>query len=299
MPDTLYRGRFAPSPNGPLHFGSLLTAVGSYLDARSQGGEWLVRIENLDPPREVPGSAANILQTLEQFGLHWDGPVKYQDQRNAAYASALDRLEQLQLLYPCACSRREIQEHALGTKTGLVYPGTCRNGIPEGSRPRSTRVRVGKACIHFTDRAKGPIKEDLAKQVGDFVLQRSDGLYAYQLAVVIDDADEGITDIVRGMDLLASTTRQIYLQQILNLPTPRYLHLPIVVNRAGEKLSKKTHAPAIDPKNAVPLLVSALRCLGQTVPQAVEQAGLDEFWNWAVPAWNPARLPATDVVTER
>ncbi|MDT8387147.1 MAG: tRNA glutamyl-Q(34) synthetase GluQRS [Thiogranum sp.] len=297
MPDALYRGRFAPSPNGPLHFGSLLTAVGSYLDARSHHGEWLVRIENLDPPREVAGSAQNILQTLESFGLYWDGPILYQGQRHDAYGEALEELGKLQLLYPCACSRRDLQLHTLGTTTGRIYPGTCRAGIPKGRGQCSTRVRVGNASVQFVDRSLGLIEENLASEVGDFVLQRADGLFAYQLAVVIDDAEQKITDVVRGMDLLASTCRQIYLQQVLNLPTPRYLHLPIVVNQAGEKLSKQTHAPAIDPADPVPPLIAALRCLGQTVPDELEHAQLDEFWAWAVNAWNPAHIPSTGDVT--
>jgi glutamyl-Q tRNA(Asp) synthetase len=295
MPNISYRGRFAPSPTGPLHFGSLVAAVGSFLDARSRGGEWLVRMEDLDPPREIPGAADDILRTLERFGLYWDDAVLYQSRRQDAYQGILDQLEHMEQVYPCACSRREIRKNA----GGQVYPGTCRNGLPAGREARSIRLRVADLEVRFTDRLQGRIGQRLVEQVGDFVLRRADGLIAYQLAVVVDDAEQGITDIVRGADLLDSTCRQIYLQQSLDYATPRYLHLPLAVNPGGEKLSKQTHAPAVDPENAVPSLVAALRFLGQQVPAEIETGSLEEFWAWAIAAWASARIPRKRAITQR
>ncbi|HSD41782.1 MAG TPA: tRNA glutamyl-Q(34) synthetase GluQRS, partial [Burkholderiales bacterium] len=207
-----YRGRFAPSPSGPLHFGSLVAALGSYLDARMHAGEWLVRMEDLDPPREAPGAADEILRTLESLGLEWDGGVMRQSTRSDAYRSALAQLDKTGATYPCACTRAEISDSAVGGTDGsLVYPGTCRNGLPAGRTRRATRVRVGEAVIDFEDAVRGPQRQPLADVVGDFVLLRADGLFAYQLAVVVDDAAQGITDVVRGADLLDSTPRQILL----------------------------------------------------------------------------------------
>jgi len=293
MQDFTYRGRFAPSPSGPLHFGSLVAAVGSFLDARAAGGEWLVRIEDLDPPREIAGAADDILRTLDRFGLHWDGPVMYQSQRGEAYQQALEDLSRLELVYHCGCTRKELQQYTTPGAAGLVYPGTCRKGLPPGRKPRSVRVHVVDAGVQFTDRLQGPVTESLSTSAGDFVIRRADGLFAYQLAVVIDDAAQQMTDIVRGADLLDSTGRQIYLQQVLQLPTPRYMHLPVAVNRQGEKLSKQTYAPALDPHQTVLLLCAAMRFLGQHVPTAVESAGLEDFWRWATQTWDPRRIPCT------
>ena len=215
-----YCGRFAPSPTGPLHFGSLVAAVGSYLDARSHDGQWLVRIEELDPPREMPGAADLILKTLAAYGFEWDGEVVYQSNRHDAYESALESLTRQGLLFPCSCSRREIADSTLGGGEHLVYPGTCRDGLVEGKVARAWRVRVTDADIAFDDNVQGPVSQCLQRDAGDFVLKRADGLYAYQLAVVVDDAWQGITHIVRGADLLDSTARQIYLQRCLGLATP-------------------------------------------------------------------------------
>ena len=300
MAETHYRGRFAPSPTGPLHFGSLIAAVGSYLDARSRGGEWLVRMEDLDPPREVAGAADDILRTLEALGLHWDGEVIYQSQRHAVYQQALDQLGQMQLVYPCGCSRKDIQAQLGRAGTGSqVYPGTCRNGLPESRTARSVRLRVPDLDICFTDRLQGAVEESLPERSGDFVLRRADGLFAYQLAVVIDDAEQGISDIVRGADLLDSTCRQIFLQQSLGYTATRYLHLPLAVDASGEKLSKQTRAPAISRERPVASLTRALRFLGQSVPEELEDSQLADFWDWAIAAWNPDRIPRASKINER
>ena len=288
-----YRGRFAPSPTGPLHFGSLVAAVGSYLDARSRGGEWLLRIEDVDTPRNVPGAADDILRTLEAFGFEWDGPVLWQSRRGEAYDAALERLRQAGLAYPCACSRKEIADSATRAAVdgGLAYPGTCRGGLPPGRAARAWRLRVAGEETLFVDRLQGRQTQWLETDVGDFVLRRADDLFAYQLAVVVDDAWQGVTDIVRGADLLDSTPRQIWLQQCLDYPQPRYAHLPVAANAAGEKLSKQTHAPPLDARHAAAELVRALRFLGQPAPAELEQARLDEVWHWARQHWDFSALP--------
>ena len=286
-----YRGRFAPSPTGPLHFGSLVAAVGSYLDARAHHGIWLVRMEDLDRPRTAPGAADAILHTLETLGMAWDGDILYQSTRDDAYAAALDALKSRDLVYPCSCSRREIADSAVGGIDGPVYPGTCRKGLLSGRAARAERVLTRGARIEFTDAVQGRIVHDLERQIGDFVLKRADGLYAYQLAVVVDDTAQGITDIVRGADLLDSTPRQIWLQQQLGYPTPRYAHLPVAVNVVGEKLSKQTLAPAVDAAAPVPLLNDALAFLGQ--PRIADCAPQDiaAFWPRAIAGWRLASVP--------
>ncbi|MHB8666298.1 MAG: tRNA glutamyl-Q(34) synthetase GluQRS [Burkholderiales bacterium] len=285
-----YRGRFAPSPTGPLHFGSLVAAVGSYLEAKCRGGVWLLRIEDLDGPREQPGAAATILRTLDAYGMAWDGELVYQSKRSRSYAAALARLEAQGLVYACGCSRREIADSGLAPDGALIYPGTCRNGLAPGKTPRVTRVRAG-ALIEFEDTLQGPLRQELAVEVGDFVLRRADALYAYQLAVVVDDAEQGITDVVRGADLLSSTPRQIYLQRLLGLRTPRYLHLPAAVNAAGEKLSKQTLAPPLDMHDPVPTLARVMDFLGQSPPEELGRSSLADFWHWARAHWNAAHIP--------
>jgi glutamyl-Q tRNA(Asp) synthetase len=291
-----YRGRYAPSPTGPLHFGSLVAAVASYCDARAKQGEWLVRIEDVDLPRAQPGADAAILTTLERYGFAWDGQVVRQSERTAVYAAALEQLRASGDVYDCACSRRDLDTATIGRGGERLYPGTCRGGIPADRRGRTQhacRVRVGDARIEFRDRLQGVQAQDLARDVGDFVVRRADGLYAYQLAVVVDDALQKVTQVVRGADLLASTPRQIFLQRRLGYPPVSYLHVPVAVNAAGEKLSKQTGAAALPP-DPVPPLVGAWRFLGQDGPEAAEDlAGADDFWAWAVPRWNPARLPPT------
>jgi glutamyl-Q tRNA(Asp) synthetase len=279
------RGRFAPSPTGALHFGSLLAAVASFLDARSRGGEWLVRIEDLDPPREVPGAASEILRALESLGLEWDGAVVYQSRRGERYAAALEALVARGLAYPCACTRREIADSALHGIDGPVYPGTCREGIPAGRAARSWRARVSDVRIELDDEVQGVVVQQLAREVGDFVLRRADGPFAYQLAVVVDDAEQGVTRVVRGADLIDSTQRQMLLQALLGYPTPAYLHIPVAVNAAGEKLSKQTRARALDPRAPAAALFAALQFLGQSPPQPLRAADVAELLAWAKAHW--------------
>jgi glutamyl-Q tRNA(Asp) synthetase len=286
-----YRGRFAPSPTGPLHFGSLLAAVGSYLDARHRGGEWLLRMEDLDPPREMPGAADHILRTLEAYGFEWDGPVWYQGRRGEAYQAALEALRDDGQVFHCACTRRELHTLAQTGIDGPLYPGTCRDGLPPGRAPRSIRLRVAPQRVGIEDRLQGQIAQQLDTQVGDFILRRADGLFSYQLAVVVDDGAQGITDVVRGSDLLDSTPRQVYLQQRLGLTTPTYLHLPVATNPAGEKLSKQTHATAIPDDVDVELLCRCLHFLGQEVPTGLDGADPAAFWDWAIRHWDTARIP--------
>lgn len=297
-PSLRYRGRFAPSPTGPLHFGSLVAALGSYADARAAAGEWLVRMEDLDPPREQPGAADAILRGLEAFGFEWDGPVMRQSLRGDAYRDALDRLAALGASYPCACTRKELQDSALTAPDGsLVYPGTCREGLPPGKAMRGVRVRVGDAVIAFDDAVQGRVVQHLAREVGDFVVRRADGLVAYQLAVVVDDAAQGITDIVRGADLVDSTPRQIHLQRLLGLATPRYAHLPVAVNDAGEKLSKQTLAAPIDAAHPARALVAALRFLGQRPPAELARGDARTLHAWAAAHWSRESVPRARVLT--
>lgn len=288
-----YRGRFAPSPTGPLHFGSLVAAVGSYLDARSQGGEWLVRMEDIDAPRNVPGAAEGILGTLEAFGFAWDGPVLWQSTRLEAYRAALQRLVADGFAYGCACSRKEIADSASRPAIGggLAYPGTCRNGLPPGRAARAWRLRVDDRETAFDDRLQGRIVQHLERDVGDFVLLRADGQFAYQLAVVVDDAWQGITDVVRGADLIDSTPRQLRLQACLGFPVLRYAHLPVAANAAGEKLSKQTLAPALEAGRAAAELVRALAFLGQEPPAELARAAVAEVWQWALQHWRFAAIP--------
>lgn len=288
---TRYRGRFAPSPTGPLHFGSLVAAVASFLDARSHGGEWLVRMEDVDTPRTVAGAADAILRTLEAFGMQWDGEVMYQSARGEAYRAALEALREQGKVYACGCSRREIADSAVAGIEGYVYPGTCRQGLAAGREPRAWRVRTDGATVAFDDAIQGRIEHDLERDIGDFVLYRADRVYAYQLAVVVDDAEQGITHVVRGADLLESTPRQVHLQRLLGYPTPQYAHLPVAVNAAGQKLSKQTLAPAIDASDAAAELARALAFLGNDVPGAVDASNLDEIWRWARDSWRLDRVP--------
>jgi len=287
-----YRGRFAPSPTGPLHFGSLVAAVGSYLDARAHLGEWQLRIEDIDPPREVAGATDDILRTLDSFGLEWDGQVMYQSRRSEYYNTALDRLRQSGYLYGCACTRREIADSMPGRGTAGVYPGTCRNGILPGRTARSLRVRVDPGKIGLKDRLQGDVSQSLSEAVGDFIVRRADNLIAYQLAVVVDDAEQEMTHIVRGVDLLESTPRQIYLQQLLEVPMPVYLHLPVAVNSRGEKLSKQTHASRISDHHMTTVLIDVLRFLRQDLPDSPGDARADELLAWAVSHWTVDNIPA-------
>jgi glutamyl-Q tRNA(Asp) synthetase len=275
-------GRFAPSPTGPLHFGSLVAAVASWLDARATGGRWRLRIEDLDRPRVRAGAADEILRTLDALGLAWDDEVLYQSRRQALYREALDRLRAH--TYWCGCSRREIADSSLGLAVdgARIYPGTCRAGLAPGKKARALRVRTPDDEIRFVDRVQGPQRQALARDVGDFVLYRADGVFAYQLAVVVDDAAQDITDVVRGADLLDSTARQVHLQRLLGVPMLRYLHVPIALNAHGEKLSKQTGARPVDIRRPRDEIRAALRFLGQA-----ETDSLDE----AVRGWNARLIP--------
>ncbi len=280
-----YVGRFAPSPTGPLHKGSLVAALACYLDAKLHGGRWLVRIEDVDEARAIAGAAQSILACLQTFGMQWDGSVLWQSRRTARYEAAFARLAGH--VYPCACSRREIADSRTGRGAdgAPLYPGTCRNGLAPGRQARALRLRVpdgDDAVIAFDDRWMGPVQQDLRTEVGDFVLKRADGFWAYQLAVVVDDAEQGVTHVVRGADLLDSTARQIYLQRLLGYPSPQYLHVPVVVNANGEKLSKQTGATPLDGSRALDELIEAARFLGMPLEAA---GSITEFWRLAVPAW--------------
>lgn len=290
-PDRHYVGRFAPSPTGPLHIGSLVAAMASYLDARVHHGQWLVRIEDVDGDRNVAGADDHILASLQRCGMAWDGDVTWQSQRTALYQDALRQLGDL--VYPCGCSRREIADSQLSL-TGrqaqaLIYPGTCRHGLAPGKTARALRLKVPQephCVLAFDDRWAGHVRQDLTDDVGDFVVKRADGFWAYQLAVVVDDGAQGITDIVRGADLLDSTPRQLYLQQVLGLPQPTYLHVPVVVNDAGEKLSKQTGAQAFDTgAGAHVLLQQALLPAARFLGMDLTAATIEEFWRHAIPAW--------------
>jgi len=289
---TSYRGRFAPSPTGPLHFGSLVAAVGSYLDARHHQGEWLLRVEDIDSPREVAGATDDILRTLELLHMAWDGPVVYQSKRIQLYEEALDELQQQGHTYDCGCSRKEIADSAIHTPTGTVYPGTCRNGLPAGHSPRSMRVCVHNAVISMQDRLQSGLHQQLQTDTGDFIIRRADKLIAYQLAVVVDDADQAINHVVRGSDLLESTPRQIYLQQLLGLPTPSYLHLPVATDAGNAKLSKQNFAAPITADDSHRAVLDALRFLHQALPDSPQDASLDELWQWAADHWDTRTIPA-------
>ena len=295
---TDYIGRFAPSPTGLLHIGSLLTALASYADARANRGKWLVRMEDLDPPREMPGAAAHILHTLEAFGFEWDGEVVWQSRRHSLYRDALGRLQEEGLLYPCYCSRKDWQAAAAQGADGFVYNGRCRRpeDRPHTDKPPAWRIRVNDETIGFDDGIVGHYAQNLARDIGDFVLLRADGFWAYQLAVVADDADQGITHIVRGQDLLVSTPRQIYLQRNLGFATPHYAHLPLLVNKHGQKWSKQTLAPALDENHKEQLLRQVLQYLN--LPPAPEVSRPQALLSWAIEHWQPHKIPIRDIVTE-
>ncbi len=275
-------GRFAPSPTGDLHFGSLVAAVASYLQAKSAGGQWLIRVEDIDPPREVPGSAERILEDLQRFGMQADQPVLYQSDRSEAYQLAISDLLDQGQAYWCGCSRSELPASG-------IYPGTCSNGLPKRKSPRSVRLRVDDKTINFTDLVQGHIEENLRELVGDFVIKRADGLAAYQLAVVVDDAFQDVTEVVRGADLLGSTARQIHLQNCLGLATPVYAHHPVAVGNDGTKLSKRIGSDPVASLPAARALEMALRFLGQPCPGGLS---VKELWDWALNNWRLSRIPA-------
>lgn len=296
MTGSSYVGRFAPSPSGPLHLGSLLAAVASFLDARSHGGVWLVRMEDIDPPREQAGAADEILTQLQQFGLAWDNDVLLQSQRLDAYAAALMQLANEGLCFRCECTRSALREN------GNVYSGQCRHyGVSardlqyadkdSSSSDAAIRVRVSRETYSLQDRIQGYYSQKLASEVGDFVVRRKDRLFAYQLAVVVDDAYQGITDIVRGIDLLESTPRQLYLQECLGYQTPRYAHLPIIVDAAGDKLSKQSFAPSLQPERAQKQLHQCLDLLGLSPPRTLIDSSVDTILAWGIEHWDIQAVP--------
>ena len=290
MTTPAYRGRFAPSPTGRLHFGSLVTAVASYADARHANGEWLVRIDDVDETRTKLGAEARLLVDLASFGMVGDVPPSRQSERKALYAEALDRLIDTGLAYRCNCSRKAIAAVARSGPEGPIYPGTCRITPPAPDRPAAWRIEVNDAEITVNDRVFGKIKQNLGDDVGDFVARRIDGFTAYQLAVAVDDHTEGITDVVRGADLLWSTPRQILLQRQLGYPTPNYAHIPLVYGQDGKKLSKSDAAHPVDPRHPVDGLRSAWQHLGQIdPPQNLES--VEQFWQWAIPQWRIDVIP--------
>ncbi|MCV9921964.1 MULTISPECIES: tRNA glutamyl-Q(34) synthetase GluQRS [Pseudomonas] len=291
MTPSPYVGRFAPTPSGFLHFGSLVAALASWLDARAVGGRWLLRMEDTDPPREMPGARDAILHTLEGYGLEWDGEVVFQSQRHAAYAEVVERLFRQGLAYACTCSRKQLEG------SNGIYPGTCRNAghAREGA---AIRLRVPELTYRFNDRVQGEFAQHLGREVGDFIIQRRDGLYAYQLAVVLDDAWQGVTDIVRGADLLDNTPRQLYLQELLGFSQPRYLHIPLIIQPDGHKLGKSYRSPPLAPEQATPLLLRALRALGQATDPALESASPGEVLAVARQQWRPDAIASRMTVPE-
>lgn len=283
-------GRYAPSPSGPLHLGSLVAALGSFLQARSRGAHWYMRVEDLDPAREVRGAATDQLRTLEAHGVIWDGPVLYQSTRGPAYQHALDRLFADGAAFFCGCTRREALAGPAGIE-GPIYPGTCRNGLPPGRQARTLRLRVDNTEISFDDGVFARVTQCLARDVGDFVVHRADRVAAYQLAVVLDDAFQGVTEVVRGADLLASTPRQLWLHDRLGLAPPQYWHLPVLITPGGAKLGKSTGAPPLDRLRPVATLLRALEILGQQPPRELAQARLQELIGWAVGNWDIGAVP--------
>lgn len=277
-----YIGRFAPSPTGPLHFGSLVAAVASYLQARSREGRWLLRVEDIDPPREQVGATDAILKALERYGFEWDGNVIYQSDSQSAHEEALQALQERGLAYPCSCSRRDLADAPRGP-LGVIYPGTCRIGCDASET--AIRVRTSNRPISFEDTLQGRHTQCLERESGDFVIRRRDGLIAYQLAVVVDDELQGVTEIVRGIDIIDSTARQIWLQQLLGYRTPDYVHIPVITHPNGDKLSKLTGAPGIGLDDAAATLVRALRALKQNPPLNLHSDSLSNIWRWATENW--------------
>lgn len=287
-------GRFAPSPTGPLHFGSLVAAVASYCDAKSQGGQWLLRIEDVDTTRRVEGASDDIIRTLQRYGFEWDGEIVYQSQRSEYYEQALTRLRHLGLAYPCTCSRKEIADSSTQQGIeGLIYPGTCLQHPIKPNTSIAWRLKTPAKKISFEDKIVGWQQHHIDQDIGDFVIKRADGLFSYQLAVVVDDAMQGITHVVRGADLLQSTTRQIYLQQCLGYSPLVYAHIPLVLNNQGQKLSKQTRATALPPDNVKDTLINALHFLPFLPKPFPTSLSLSDLWRWAIDHWQMANHAKT------
>lgn len=289
-PTSVYRGRFAPSPTGPLHFGSLVTALGSFLQARHHGGEWHLRIDDLDPYRYSAEAATLIPKQLEAFGLQWDGVIEYQSSHEPHYHRLLQHLIDHHHAYPCGCTRREVAASPRVGPEGPVYPGTCRNGVARGKRPHAIRMKVVDSPISINDPVQGQITSQLSQDVGDFIVQRTDGVIAYQLAAAINDVEGGFTEVVRGADLLSSTLRQVWLHQCLGLPSPHYLHLPVATFSNGKKLSKQTHAEPLTQLEPSRQLIEALTFLNQAPPEGLHDGSAAAILDWAVEHWEPSRF---------
>ncbi|VAW53153.1 Glutamyl-Q tRNA(Asp) synthetase [hydrothermal vent metagenome] len=280
-----YKGRFAPSPTGPVHFGTLIAAVGSYLQAKKNNGKWLIRIEDVDTTRKIAGADKDILDTLEAFGFEWDDTIIYQSNQTRHYELALSNLIEQSLIFPCLCSRKQ-----LAKSEQLIYPGTCRNRTLPEMNEHALRIKSNGTVITFDDIVMGQQSQNMQTECGDFVLKRRDGLFAYQLAVVVDDALQGITEIVRGGDLLDSTPRQIYLQHLLAYTTPEYCHLPLAVDKSGNKISKSEGAARVDIDNRGQLICRVLEFLGQEPPTDLSDSSVDDIWKWAVGNWEITRI---------
>ena len=292
MPSDNYKGRFAPSPTGPVHYGTLVAAVGSFLQARQNNGEWFIRMDDIDTVRVVDGADEDILYTLEHFGFEWNGEVTYQTKQIDSYQQALEMLISRSMVFPCLCSRKH-----LAKTDNSIYPGTCRHRTLPEKKEHALRVVSQDVNIEFDDIVMGKQFQNIRQQCGDFIIKRRDGLFAYQLAIVVDDAAQDITEVVRGADLLSSTHRQIYLQQLLNYSTPRYCHLPLAVDEAGKKISKSEQATKVDIKNKEKLLVNALSFLGQQPPKDLRKSQLIDIWLWAIEHWNINKVPKAESVS--
>ena len=289
---SVYIGRFAPSPSGPLHFGSLITALATYLDAKANNGTWLVRIEDLDPPRESPEAAAEILRQLETLGLFWDGEVLYQSSRLDAYQSILEQFSKVDLCYDCDCTRPQIKA------MGSVYDGSCRSRTRPPADKFARRIKTTNKLIEIEDLVQGHYEQNLGRDTGDFVLRRKDGLIAYQLAVVADDDFQNISHVIRGFDLLDSTPRQIYLQQLLSYQTPEYAHVPIITNDQGQKLSKQHFAESIEVEKALALIITALSYLGKKTPQLNDFSDTEALLQWAKINWDIQAIPKLATISQ-
>jgi len=291
-----YIGRFAPSPTGPVHFGTLVAAVGSYLQAKTHNGNWLLRIDDVDTSRKVEGADVDIISTLEAFGFQWSGDILYQTQLTAAYEAALDELIEQSLVFPCLCSRKQLAQAGAGAGAGNIYPGTCRSRRLPEFEEHSLRLIAEDITITFDDIVMGRQSQNIKTECGDFIIRRRDGLFAYQLAVVVDDAIQGITEVVRGTDLLDSTPRQIYLQRLLGYATPVYCHLPLAVDPAGNKISKSEGKSKIEITHREELLISTLGFLGQQVPDELSGSGIEDIWRWAMDNWDISRIPTSKTI---
>ena len=294
-----YIGRFAPSPTGPLHMGSLVAAVASYLQARSKQGQWLLRIEDLDPPREIAGATDDIIRTLDEFGFEWDGEIIRQSNRADLYLQALDELSKQDHIYPCTCSRSDIKKTAQPGPYCLRYAGTCREGVHTPEKTHSLRLKTPDENIGFNDYIQKHYQQNLNRDIGDFIVKRADGQFAYQLAVVVDDAEQNISEIVLGSDLLDSTPRQIYIQKILSLPQPDYAHIPVIVNADNEKLSKQTMASPVKKNEAARNLYTALNYLEQRPPGELQNAAITELWDWAISHWDIDNISSRLTIEEQ